>query len=165
MRFSKTATRLLMLPMVCALALIGASPAQAAVQRTDRFSITQPHFDFGDGDLGNISGDPKADGRLEWDLVNGAWEPRLLGRIYINNASGECVRVQMVITYQNGVVVPYTDSASDFCAPNGRTWYSDVDFSPVSSPYIANVVVRLQSAPAGGWSFSTEEASGPYLVP
>ncbi|MEU8217606.1 hypothetical protein AB0C47_17750 [Micromonospora taraxaci] len=166
MRISRTATRLLAVPLVvCALGLVGASPAQAAVQRTDRFSITEQHFDFGDGDLGNISGDPKADGRLEWDLVNGTWAPRLLGRIYINNASGECVRVQMVVTYQNGVVVTYTDSVSDFCAPNGRTWYSDVDFRPVSSTYVANVVVRLQSAPAGGWSFATEGASAPYFAP
>ncbi|MDG4838899.1 hypothetical protein O7631_20480 [Micromonospora sp. WMMD967] len=165
MRISRTATRLLAVPLVvCALGLIGANPAQAAV-RTDRFSITERHFDFGDGDLGNISGDPKADGRLEWDLVNGTWEPRLLGRIYINNASGECVRVQMVITYQNGVVVTYTDNASEFCAPNGRTWYNDVDFTPVRSPYVASVVVRLQSAPAGGWSFATEGASAPYFTP
>jgi len=164
MRFSKTVTRLLVLPVVCAIGLIGASPAQA-VTRTDRFSITKAHFDFGDGDLGSISGNPKADGRLEWELVNGAWEPRLLGRVYINNASGECVRIQMVITYENGMAVTYTDNVSEFCAPNGKAWHNEVDYSPVSSPYIAHIVVRLQSAPAGGWAFSTEEASGPYLVP
>lgn len=154
-----------MLAVVCALGLISASPAQAAVQRTDRFSITEPHFDFGDGDLGNVSGKPKSDGRLEWDLVAGKWEPRLVGRLYINNASGECIRIQMVVIYQNGVTNTHTDGGSDFCAPDGATWRSEVDFRPISSTYVAFVYFRLQSAPAGGWSFSTEATTIPYLAP
>lgn len=154
-----------MLAVVCALGLISANPAQAAVQRTDRFSITDEHFDFGDGSLGNISGRPTADGRLEWDLVDGTWEPRLLGRLFINNANGECIRIQMVVIYQNGVTTTDTDNLSDFCAPNGKTWYSEVDFHPVSSAYVASVYFRLQSAPAGGWAFSTEATSVPYLAP
>jgi hypothetical protein len=32
------------------------------VERTDRFSITEPNFDFGDGDLNNVSGRHKSDG-------------------------------------------------------------------------------------------------------
>lgn len=103
-----------MLGVVCALGLMSASPAQAAVQRTDRFSITDEHFDFGDDTLGNISGRPDADGRLEWDLVAGKWEPRLVGRLFINNASGECIRIQMVVIYQNLVTTTHTDTASDF---------------------------------------------------
>lgn len=161
----RTAVRILTPAVVCAIGLTGASPAQAAVQRTDRFSITEQHFDFGDGDLGNISGRPASDGRLEWDLVAGRWEPRLLGRLYINNASGECVRIQMVAVYQNGVTTTHTDTDSDFCAPNGATWRDEVDFRPVSSAYVASVYFRLQSAPAGGWAFSTEATTVPYLAP
>ncbi|MCG5468928.1 hypothetical protein LADH09A_002829 [Micromonospora sp. LAH09] len=165
MRISAMARRIVILAGVCVLGLIGANPAQAAVQRTDRFSITEQHFDFGDGDLGNVSGRPKSDGRLEWDLVAGRWEPRLVGRLYINNASGECVRIQMVVVYQNGVTTTDTDSLSDFCAPNGQTWRSEVDFRPVSSAYVASVYFRLQSAPAGGWAFSTEATTGSYAAP
>ncbi|MFI5837233.1 hypothetical protein ACIA5A_26520 [Micromonospora sp. NPDC051300] len=165
MRTNLLARRIAILTGVGALGLVGAVPAQAAVQRTDRFSITDQHFDFGDGDLGNVSGRPQSDGRLEWDLVAGRWEPRLLGRLYVNNASGECVRIQMVVVYQNGVTTTETDSASDFCAPNGQTWRSEVDFRPVSSAYVASVHFRLQSAPAGGWQFSTEATTVPYPAP
>jgi hypothetical protein len=161
----RTVARIVTLAAVCAAGLIGAVPAQAAVQRTDRFSITEPHFDFGDGDLGNLSGRPASDGRLEWDLVAGRWEPRLLGRLYINNASGECARIQMVVIYQNGVTTTHTDTASDFCAPGGATYRSEVDFEPVSSAYVANVYFRLQSAPAGGWAFSTEATTVMYPAP
>jgi hypothetical protein len=165
MRGTRTALRILMLAVVCALGLISASPAQAVVQRTDRFSITDEHFDFGDDTLGNISGRPDADGRLEWDLVAGKWEPRLVGRLFINNASGECIRIQMVVIYQNLVTTTHTDTASDFCAPSGQTWYHEVDFRPVSSAYVASVYFRLQSAPAGGWAFSTEKTTVPYVAP
>jgi hypothetical protein len=165
MSVRRTVARVLAVAAVAAGGLAVAGPAQAVVQRTDRFSITEPHFDFGDGDLGNLSGRPASDGRLEWDLVAGRWEPRLLGRLYINNASGECVRIQMVVVYQNGVTVTYTDNVSDFCAPGGATFRSEVDFEPVSSAYVANVHFRLQSAPAGGWSFSTEATSATYSAP
>ncbi|MBF9127903.1 hypothetical protein I0C86_02650 [Plantactinospora sp. S1510] len=164
MRGRRTAIRILMLAVVCALGLIGASPAQASVERTDRFSILDEGHDFGEGEL-NGWGRPSADARLEWDLVAGRWEPRLVGRLFLNNANGECIRIQMVAIYQNGVTTTHSDDSSEFCAPNGRTWYNDVDFTPVSSAYVAVVYFRLQSAPAGGWTFSTEAQSLPFLAP
>jgi hypothetical protein len=75
----------------------------ATLYRTDRFSITDEHFDFGDGNLNNITGRPTEISRLDWILDAGEWEPTVIGRTYINNASGDCVRLQMVVGLCTGV--------------------------------------------------------------
>jgi hypothetical protein len=160
----RTTLWLVALAAVCAAWLLASTAAHAATYRVDRFSITDNHFDFGDGSLNNISGRPNDDGRLDWNLVAGKWEPRVLGRIYVNNASGDCVRLRMVVGLTTGAAT-YTDNFSDFCAPNGQTWYHEVDYAPISSANVIWVQVQLQSASSAAGAWVTEGSSLLYFHP
>ena len=121
MRGRRTALGILLAAVMSVLGLISASPAQAA-ERTDWFSMAAPEVDFGAVGISWPSGNPVSDGLLDWSLVAGRWEPRLAGLLFINNARDKCVRIQMVVTYQNGFRTTHTDTESDFCAPDGKSY-------------------------------------------
>jgi hypothetical protein len=166
MRWRRTGLRAAVVGLVCTLGLSVAGVAHATVYRVDEFKITEVHFDFGDGRLHDISGRPTDNGRLDWiQNTAGIWEPTLVGRIWVNNARDECVRVQMMIEYDNGFIQTYTDTTSDFCAPTGQTWYSDVDYSPVADQYVHAVTIKLQSAESSGDPWVTEGQSARYVEP
>jgi len=166
MRWRRTGLRTLVVAMVVAAGLSIAGVAHATVYRVDEFKITENHFDFGDGRLHDVSGRPTDDGRLDWVQNSpGVWEPTLVGRIWVNNARNECVRVQMMVEYDNGFIETYTDYGSDFCAPTGQTWFEDVNFSPVTSQYVHAVTIKLQSAESSGDPWVTEGQSARYVEP
>jgi hypothetical protein len=140
----RTAMRLLVAAALGVGATLSASPAYAtdpAVVDTDRFMITAKHADFGDGNLGNISGKPTENGKLEWYFIGGEFVPLLTGKVFINNASGSCVRMQMTFNWSGADV---THSDDTYCAPNGQTWYADIYFAPFSDATITSVTVKLQ---------------------
>jgi hypothetical protein len=137
----RTAMRLLVVAATCLGTALSASAAQAAVVDTDYFKITANHADFGGGQLGNVSGKPTENGRLEWHLLGGEYVPVLIGKVFINNASDSCVRMAMTFNWSGADVTHYDDT---WCAPNGQTWYSDVYFAPFSDPTITSVTVKVQ---------------------
>jgi len=140
----RTAMRLVVAAALCLGGVLAATPAHAtdpAVEDTDYFMITARHADFGDGNLGNISGKPSENGKLEWYFIGNEWVPLLTGRIFINNASGSCVRMQMTFNWSGADV---THSDDTYCAPNGQTWYADIYFAPFGDASITSVTVKLQ---------------------
>lgn len=166
MGWRRTGLRALVVALVVAMGLGIAGVAHATVYRVDEFKITEPHFDFGDGRLHDISGRPTEDGRLDWVMnTTGIWEPTLIGRIWINNARDECVRVQMMVEYDNGYTATYTDYSSDFCAPTGQTWYDDVNFSPVADQYVHAVTIKLQCAESSSDPWVTVGQSARFVEP
>jgi hypothetical protein len=166
MRRQRTGLRALVVALAVTMGLGVAGVAHATVYRVDEFKITESHFDFGDGRLHDVSGRPTDDGRLDWVMnTAGVWEPTLVGRIWINNARDECVRVQMMVEYDNGFIETYTDTSSDFCAPNGQTWFDDVNFRPVASQYVHAVTIKLQCAESSGDPWVTAGLSARYVEP
>lgn len=166
MRWWITGLRALVVGAVVAMGVGIAGVAHATVYRVDEFKITEPHFDFGDGRLHDVSGRPTEDGRLDWNKNTfGQWEPTLVGRIWVNNARDECVRVQMTVEYDNGFTQTYTDSSSDFCAPTGQTWYNDVNFRPVADQYVHAVTIKLQCAESSSDPWVTVGQSARYVEP
>lgn len=139
-----------------AMALLIPGVANAAIIDVDEFKLTAHHVDFGNGNLGNISGKPTEDGRLDWHLLGSDIEPRLIGKIFLNNTSGGCGRMQMTYNW-SGADVTYTDST--WCAPDGKTWYAFVDFAPFADPTITSVTVKLQFKEPGSNTWSTVESS------
>ncbi len=140
----RTSIKLLIAGALCLGTVFSASAAHAtdpAVVDTDYFMITAHHADFGDGSLGNISGKPSQNGKLEWYFLGGEYVPLLTGRAFINTASGSCVRMQMTV-YAAGADLTYSDDT--WCAPNGQTWYADIYFAPVSDATITSVTIKLQ---------------------
>lgn len=140
----RIAMRLLVAAALCLGSALAATPAHAtdpAVEDTDYFMITARHADFGDGNLGNISGKPTENGKLEWYFIGGEWVPLLTGKIFINNARDACARMQMTINW-SGADVTYSDDT--YCAPNGQTWYANIYFAPFGDASITSVTVKLQ---------------------
>jgi hypothetical protein len=142
--------------MTCVGALLIPTVASAAPIDVDYFTITANHVDFGNGNLGNISGRPTDDGQLDWNLVGGELEPRLIGKIFLNNTSGGCGRMQLTYNW-SGADVTYSDST--WCAPNGQTWYANVDFAPFADASITSVTVRLQYKTSSGAAWTTAGSS------
>ncbi|WP_020523858.1 hypothetical protein [Catelliglobosispora koreensis] len=132
-------------------AVLVPSAAHAVIVDIDYFKITAQHADFGDGNLGNISGRPTQDGELEWDLTAGVYTPRLDGKVWINNSADSCVRLQLVYAVSNAADPTHTTGT--WCAPDGGTWYGWVSFAPFASAYITQVTVKLQfqEEPGGPW--------------
>lgn len=151
----RTRNKWAMRTVLAALAAVGAllipTAAHATIVDIDYFKISEPHADFGNGKLHDISGVPTQNGELEWDLTGGIYTPRLDGKVFINNARDSCVRMQLTYALSNAADPTY--STGSYCAPDGGTWYGWISFAPFASAYITQVTVKLQfkEDPGDAW--------------
>jgi hypothetical protein len=131
--------------------------AHAVIVDVDYFKLTANQADFGNGKLHDITARPTDDGELEWDLTNGIYTPRLDGKVWLNNAGGSCVRLQMTYALSNAADPTYTTGT--WCAPDGKTYYGWVSFAPFASAYITQVTVKLQFQEDAGDPWVTVDQS------
>lgn len=143
----RLAAKLAPAAILAGLVMGSATPAGAVTLATDRPKITAQELDFGNNWVVNA---PVNGGYLYWNFNNGIVTPRLTGKIYINNASGTCARMQL--QYFDGSTKLATKNGGTVCAPNGalNTW--NVDMAPYSSALTDKVKVVLQVKTGSTWS-------------
>ena len=143
-------SKVLRLGLAVAATVAFAAPAQAAVIDTDRPRLTGSGYDFGNGTF--AAGVPTGSGRLEFALRDSKIEPRLTGKLHVNDADGTCARIKLVYRDRDNDALTDPHFSTSRCVDDDRHHEYDIDLNPYADDDIDDVRVTLQKQTASGWS-------------
>lgn len=153
MKFLRPIIRLL-LPILAALGLLaaGVGSASATSPPTDLVRIPSTNVDFGDvGLMPPPVNDPWGYGTMQYDTTGGTIRPVLKGKLFLNNALGLHVRMQMKYYDVFGTLLAIGHGNEVWATSNALFTWNVNNLSPYANPNIYSVVVSTTYKLGNTW--------------
>lgn len=113
----------------------------------DDVKIKTKGFDLG-GPTYGLS-DPSSSGTMNWNLHNGTSTPHLVATLWLQNAAGDCARVNLRYLTDSGTELN-EEAGGTVCAGDNSLQDFGVNLGPYSSNQLGKVQVQLQTEGTNG---------------